>query len=170
MRWSLVGNLGQPAVAWNSSVGKGTEKWGRNSRPFPTLVQSSLLPQPFCTWGLCGGSDWLYMFKDPFSPDHTQKLEDEWLRYFKKNCKNPKMVSHVFGSVYQYLPTIKYTCIEKARETMHTFAGEKSELGKAGDSPSGGETSIFSYIMCRIVIVCYCDFWICLEKVISLQR
>ena len=28
VRWSLVGNLGQPAVAWNSSVGKGTEKWG----------------------------------------------------------------------------------------------------------------------------------------------
>ena len=34
----------------------------------------------------------IYMFKDPFSPDHTQKLEDEWLRYFKENCKNPKMV------------------------------------------------------------------------------
>ena len=106
MRWSLVGNLGQPAVAWNSSAGKGTEKWARNSRPFPTLVQSSLLPQPFCTWGLCGGSDWLYMFKDPFSPDHTQKLEDEWLRYFKKNCKNPKMVRKVVGSVFPYLPTM----------------------------------------------------------------
>ena len=38
--------------------------------------------------------DWVYMFKDPFSPDHTQKLEDERLRYFKENCKNPKMVSH----------------------------------------------------------------------------
>lgn len=25
------------------------------------------------------------MFKDPFSPENTQKLDDAWLRYFKKN-------------------------------------------------------------------------------------
>ena len=42
------------------------------------------------------------MFKDPFSPDHTQKLEDEWLRYFKKNCKNPKMVSVKKGRDYTH--------------------------------------------------------------------
>ena len=45
------------------------------------------------------------MFKDPFSPDHTQKLEDEWLRYFKKNCKNPKMVRVEFcGCMFIYPP------------------------------------------------------------------
>ena len=71
------------------------------------------------------------MFKDPFSPDHTQKLEDAWLRYFKKNCKNPKMVSQVFGSAY-------YTIQMKGRYSK--TPGEKSEFGKTGDSPCGGET------------------------------
>ena len=86
--------------------GERNREVGRNNRPFPALVQSSLVPLSCCTWGLCGESVWVYMFKDPFSPDHTQKLEDEWLRYFKKNCKNPKMVSQLFGSLCPYSPTI----------------------------------------------------------------
>ena len=57
--------------------GERNREVGRNNRPFPALVQSSLPPLSCCTWGLCGGSVWLYMFKDPFSPDHTQKLEDD---------------------------------------------------------------------------------------------
>ena len=52
VRWLVQGNRGQPAVAWNSSVGKGTEKWGSNSRPFPTLVQSSLLHLHFLYMGV----------------------------------------------------------------------------------------------------------------------
>ena len=35
------------------------------------------------------------MFKDPFSPDHTLKPEDHWLRYYKRNPKNPRMVRKV---------------------------------------------------------------------------
>ena len=81
------------------------------------------------------------MFKDPFSPDHTQKLEDEWLRYFKKNCKNPKMVSGTF-SVHLCLNLIG---VLLQLHLCQPLPGEEGELGKAGDPPSGGELSLYEF-------------------------
>ena len=67
--------------------------WFGLKRQAGSLLGTNLSFYLFCTWELRRESVRVYMFKDPFSPDHTQKLEDEWLRYFKENCKNPKMVS-----------------------------------------------------------------------------
>ena len=86
------------------------------------------------------------MFKDPFSPDHTQKLEDEWLRYFKENCKNPKMVSAfllcwlICSLFSHYTNGTKIFKYQEIFRIAICLAGEKSEPGKAGDSPCAGES------------------------------
>ena len=98
--------------AWDNQPLPGTPGWGKEQRSgkgtaifFLTRFKKqagSFLGTTLSLFLFLHGSyvesqSQIYMFKDPFSPDHTQKLEDEWLRYFKENCKNPKMVRAFFS-------------------------------------------------------------------------